>query len=285
MSPFMTLSVLAHHAHTVFLFTKADIKTTFLPIILFAVAAAPVHSTAHALRAALWLWLHLLQFNVANQIYEIDEDAMNKPHRPLPSQRIDAQTARCLRWALVPMCLVVSALFSEQVVYASAAFAVLTLVYNELHADAGFWLLRNTVNGLGFAAFEAGTTLLAGARCDILDAAAWLAIFQSAAILATTIQVQDFKDVVGDAHVGRATFPLVSESLARWSVIITLSSWSLVLAHIWELDSASTLFFGGLGVWIGVRFLFYRSIEADKASYNLYNVSLCRLIPPFVFSL
>ena len=50
----------------------------------------------------------------------------------------------------------------EFILIISAVFAGLTLVYNELHADAGFWLLRNTINGLGFAAFEAGTTLLAG---------------------------------------------------------------------------------------------------------------------------
>lgn len=114
------------------------------------------------LHSAFWLWLHLLQFDVANQIYAVVEDTLNKAHRPLPAGRISPQNATVLRWALIPLCLVISALYSAQAVYASVMFAFLTFIYNELHADAGFWLVRNVVNGLGFAAFEWGTTLLAG---------------------------------------------------------------------------------------------------------------------------
>ena len=135
----------------------------------FGLAAAPIHSLSSALHSAFWLWLHLLQFNVANQIYAIQEDVLNKWHRPLPSKRISLRNATIFRWALIPICLLHSSLYSLQTVYASVAFALLTIIYNELHVDAGFWLLRNTVNGLGFAAFEWGTTLLAGRFGRIIE--------------------------------------------------------------------------------------------------------------------
>lgn len=84
--------------------------------------------------------------------------------------------------------------------------------------------------------------------------------------------MQDFKDVVGDAHVGRRTFPLVSERWARMSVIATLIPWSVALARVWELDILTMSLFVGLGVTIGLRFLWYRSIPDDKTSYQIYNV-------------
>ncbi|GJE90600.1 UbiA prenyltransferase family [Phanerochaete sordida] len=285
MSLYSAFSTLAYHAHTLFLFTKDDIKTTFVPIICFTLAAAPIHSISHALHAALWLWLHLLHFDVANQIHAVDEDAINKAHRPLPSKRIEPRAAIRLCWALIPICFGFSSLYSAQVLWASITFAALTFIYNELHIDAGFWLLRNVVNGLGFASFECGTTLLAGRSQEHLDSAAWLAIFHSASILATTIQVQDFKDVTGDARVGRATFPLVSELRARISVFVTVVPWSIVLAYVWKLDLLPALGFTALGVFLGARFLVLRCVEQDRKSYQIYNVrtlssALYSLRPP-----
>ncbi|EKM50905.1 uncharacterized protein PHACADRAFT_151318 [Phanerochaete carnosa HHB-10118-sp] len=249
-------------------------KTTFLSILWFSLALAPVHSLPRALRAAFWLWIHLLHFTVANQVYAMHEDAINKAHRPLPAKRITIHNAIKLRWVSIPLCLGISLLYSVETLYASASFIALTFIYNELHVDSGFWLFRNIVNGLGFAAFEWGTTLLAGTDCQHLDPAAQLAIFNSAAIIVTTIQVQDFRDVVGDARVGRATLPLISERWARISVITTILPWSLALSRVWELNSFAAALFVVLGIFVGLRFLLYRSVRSDATSYYVYNIWL-----------
>lgn len=90
-----------------------------------------------------------------------EEDEQNKKDRPLPSRRITLQNALILRWALVPACFALSALYSITTVYASVALCALTYIYDEMGTHSGHWLLRNVVNALGFASFEVGATLVA----------------------------------------------------------------------------------------------------------------------------
>lgn len=90
-----------------------------------------------------------------------EEDEQNKKDRPLPSRRITLKQALILRWALVPACLALSAFYSTLTVYASIALCALTYIYDEMGSHSGHWLLRNVVNGLGFASFEMGATLVA----------------------------------------------------------------------------------------------------------------------------
>lgn len=125
----------------------------------FALAASPSLDFGSTPEAVIWLWLHLLQFNVSNQSMDPEEDELNKRDRPLPSGRISLKNARILRWALVPLCFGVSILYSLEVLYASVAMIASTIVYNELGAH-NQWFVRNLLNGFGVASFEAGTTLV-----------------------------------------------------------------------------------------------------------------------------
>ena len=109
-----------------------------------------------------WVWLHLLQFDISNQTMDPDEDKMNKSDRPLPAKRMTLGYALIFRWLLVPVCFGLSALYSAQTFYASVALVTLTIIYDELHAHKGHWIVRNTINALGFASFETGATLVAG---------------------------------------------------------------------------------------------------------------------------
>ncbi|KAI0065532.1 hypothetical protein BV25DRAFT_1798511, partial [Artomyces pyxidatus] len=58
-----------------------------------------------------WTWLHLLQFCVSNQSANPEEDALNKPWRPIPSRRISVSATHVLRWVLLPICFALSILF------------------------------------------------------------------------------------------------------------------------------------------------------------------------------
>ena len=91
-----------------------------------------------------------------------EEDEHNKRDRPLPSKRITLDSARVLRWVLVPACLALSACYSAECVGASIALCALTYIYDEAGAAKGHWLTRNIVNALGFASFEVGACLIAG---------------------------------------------------------------------------------------------------------------------------
>lgn len=53
------------------------------------------------------------------------------PDRPLPAGRITAQNAADVRWLLVPVCLVFSAMYGRQALAFSTCFEALSIWYNE----------------------------------------------------------------------------------------------------------------------------------------------------------
>lgn len=127
---------------------------------IFAIVAAPLRSIHNVPHLVFWLWLHLLGFNTSNQTASL-EDETNKPDRPLPAGRITLQAATVLRWTLVPMCWALSLIYSKEAMFSSMALSAFTLMYNELRGSGAHFATRYVLNGLGFAAFEAGTTLVA----------------------------------------------------------------------------------------------------------------------------
>lgn len=107
-----------------------------------------------------------------------------------------------------------------------------------------------------------------------LDDVAILAICCSAGIFATTIHTQDFKDVIGDAAVGRRTLPITQPNFARLTVPVVLTLWSIGLGYTWHLGWYTALAFVTLACVTSARFFFLRTIPQDKNSfYYWYNVS------------
>ncbi|KIJ28085.1 hypothetical protein M422DRAFT_108208, partial [Sphaerobolus stellatus SS14] len=173
-----------------------------------------------------WVWLHLLQFDVSNQTLDPEEDKKNKNDRPLPSGRLSHRAAVRLRWILVLICWGYSYFYSYQVLWVSIALVALTAIYDELGFHSKHYILRNLVNALGFAAFETGSALV---KCNVEINSITL----STCIFFTTIQTQDFKDVNGDASVGRKTLPITHPFAARVFVAMGMFGWCCALAWIW----------------------------------------------------
>ena len=171
--------------YTIFLFTKADIVIALIPVVsiiyrlsmffdteayktLFAIAAAPLSSPIRLIDTTFWIWLHLLQFNVANQVKAPNEDRVNKPFRPIPAGRITVHNATILRWALVPICLVYSTLYSPQLTWISLTILCLTTWYNEHNGDRESFS-KNLLTAIMYVLSELGGTLVAGKRRLALD--------------------------------------------------------------------------------------------------------------------
>ncbi|KAK7058009.1 S-adenosyl-L-methionine-dependent methyltransferase, partial [Favolaschia claudopus] len=271
-----------YHAYTLWIFTESDFMTTMVPISLFAIVAAPLTSIRNVPHLVFWLWLHLLGFNTSNQTASL-EDKTNKPDRPLPAGRISLEAAMILRWLLMPICWALSLAYSKQTMFASMALSAFTAMYNELGGSGSHFAVRYMLNGLGFAAFEAGTTLVAKNDRTYLDSAGWLAIFLSGSIFATTIYAQDFRDVIGDALIDRDTIPLRFGRPSRLALLIGLIAWSIGLPYIWNLDVYSAAAFTALGLYAGGRFVKHRTIEEDRKSYFYYNVwvSVAHILPGY----
>ncbi|KAJ7852369.1 UbiA prenyltransferase family [Mycena olivaceomarginata] len=252
-----------HFLYTLFLFTKSDIKTALIPITFLAAASAPLAGLSRLPHVIFWIWLHLLQFDVSNQTLDPEEDSLNKQDRPLPSRRISLPQAIILRWLLVPACALLSICYSVETLYSSLALVFFTIIYDEMGAHGGHWLLRNTVNAAGFASFEFGATLTAAHDPHQLDGIAILSIAISAGIFATTIHAQDFKDTEGDRAIGRRTIPIVLPTIARYTVIVPLTIWSAGLALVWKLGPIEATAFISLALSVGGRYLSSSTVHAD----------------------
>jgi 4-hydroxybenzoate polyprenyltransferase len=130
---------------------------------LFALATAPECSLFRLQHITLWLWVHALQLGLANQTLPraIAEDAFNHPDRPIPAGRISVGAARALRWAMIPLCLLLSAAYGPRITLASLGSSLFIWGYNECGGANGHWFIRNALNAVGYSVAEVGATLVA----------------------------------------------------------------------------------------------------------------------------
>ncbi|KAH7890561.1 UbiA prenyltransferase family-domain-containing protein [Phlebopus sp. FC_14] len=265
------VSELGYHLYTIFLFTRADIRTALIPVALFAFVSAPLYSPIHVLHSVAWIWLHLLQFNVANQLESPEEDKINKPSRPLPSERITMQNATVLRWMLSPICLAFSALYSPQLAFVSVGMQLFTIWYNEFDGDKK-WASKNILTAIMYGYMEAGGTLAAGRDYSQLGETAQLAISLTVLVFASTLHAQDFKDAAGDRLTGRLTLPILFPVASRIFIGLGIPLWSICLCLIWDVDILSSVAFIAYGCFVGARFVLYRTVEADRRSCKFYSL-------------
>lgn len=265
-----------------YFFTSDDITTTIIPITLFAVVAGPLCNLRRCSHIVFWIWLHLLHFNVANQIIDPQEDGKNKSSRPIPAGLISLEDAVVLRWALIPICLALSAYYSSQVFGLSFVLTLFIIFYNELKAHE-HWISKNFITAVGYACFEIGSTLIAGKDMSRLEPNAILAIILSLAVFASTLHAQDFKDVEGDRLIGRRTLPIAFPNLARMSMMVALPLWSICLSRVWGVDALCTFAFTAYGVMVGLKFMTCKTSQAARKSCKLYSLwfSVAHLLPAY----
>lgn len=95
-------------------------------------------------------------------------------------------------------------------------------------------------------------------------------------VIFTTIQVQDYPDIEGDAESGRVTFPIYAPEFSRLFTLSAIIIWSFVLSWFWDIGILGQCFLAGLGAYVGARYYLHRTPIADKKSYKLFNVIISR---------
>ncbi|KAI0070189.1 hypothetical protein K474DRAFT_895382 [Panus rudis PR-1116 ss-1] len=271
---------LCHHAVTAYLFTKSDITIVAIPLSISSLSLVPLINPLRVPQGIFWIWVHIIQFTLSNQILSVEEDKANKSWRPLPAGRISSQSARRCWWSLAPTCFLYSLCYGIEVAYASLLLLVFTVVYNDFEAH-NHWLLRNLVSAVGLASFETGAASIMCGGWMYLDTISILAICTNIAIHITTLHATDFKDVDGDRMIGRRTLPIIAPTLARYTMICGLTTWCAVLGYLWNTGILlwALLLFSGL--YTGYRFVAMREVVDDRVSGNWYNLwlSISHLLP------
>ncbi|KAN0142074.1 UbiA prenyltransferase family domain containing protein [Lactarius tabidus] len=259
-----------NYPRILYLFTRSDLKTILLPVTLFAFLASPSTTPDRMFFSMLWTWLHLLQFCVSNQSLDPEEDSSNKPWRPIPTGLISVDAARSLRWMLMPLCLSVSVRLEAY--WQGISLALAFLAHNEFGLHSHLFL-RNICNAWGYASFNAGAFAIASGQTTI-STRSEISFAINALIIVSTIYAQDFRDEIGDKRMGRRTIPILWPEGSRIGIFMVLIAWSLGLSWACELGSFFAVPFCVLAMFVGSRFLWKRTAEADQRSYRYYNIWL-----------
>ncbi len=276
--------------YTVWLCTFSDLKTIVFPQSAFGMAATlsgrllmvnPAPSNFIVLRrlplVLFWVWMNLLPFAIDNQRQPkaIQEDKLNKPWRPMPSERFTAREAKTLMFIAYPTALVLS-------IYLGAIGPCTTLmffgwVYNDLGGADRDPIIRNVINGVGYLSFATGATLVASDQSSLnLTAYHWLLMI--GAVVITTVQLQDMSDQEGDSIRGRRTVALVfGDGPARWTIAIPVILWSFICPAFWSSEAVAFVLPVVLGITVSSRVLSIRTLRGDKLTFKLWNLWMMAL--------
>ena len=285
--PTSTSSLIIFHLRTLWLFTTSEHETIVYPWTAFGLFGA---LSGWALTtnqfpdfwaifgrlpsALLWMWWHILVFTVSNQRLpsSVLEDSINKAWRPLPSGRITGVQARRLLLAIVPATFVLTHFLGAGDF--SLMSLLLTWLYNDLEGADDHYVIRNLINALGLVCWSAGTTIVAcGKDQHQLNPMGYYWLKIEAAIVFTTLQVQDLRDQEGDQVRGRRTAPIVlGDVTTRWTIAIPVLFWSFFCPFLWDLGIYGFIVPAVLGGCLSFRVLRWRTVEADQLTWKLWGL-------------
>ncbi|KAI1258795.1 hypothetical protein F5Y18DRAFT_421158 [Xylariaceae sp. FL1019] len=227
----ISVQALRSNLMTLYLFTRSDFKTVVFPQAMFAFGlwcSGRTHDTECPFTEQdwiykifvilLWIWVHLLVEDLANQRLPLAilEDKVNKPWRPLPAGRLTPAEARTWLQSAVIIALVFSMCTGS--LLPSTTLMTIIWLYNDLEGGSGGPCERNILNAAGLGCFGWGAvTILIGPCIDTRLLASWSLLI--AAVVASTVHVQDLPDIKGDHASKRRTIPLVyGNILGRGSI-------------------------------------------------------------------
>ncbi|KAJ6458664.1 UbiA prenyltransferase family [Mycena vitilis] len=256
---------------TVYLFSQSDAVPIIGPTLAVSlVLAGPTDIKAFTL-GFVWLELHLLTFEIKNQIVGLEEDRLSKPNRPIVSGRISSDAAQMLYLFVGTVAVLYSAYY--RLLLCNAVYMIAIYCYNELGMSRN-WFLKSFLGSLGYVCYCWGTTIVFD-HGHSLSQTSVIAIALSGLIHTTTGHAQDFRDRIGDASIGRKTLPIMlPPRLARWSLMALVGAWTGGLIYLWEPPVAAALVISLLAYISTIKFVLDHSIEADRASYFWYNLWL-----------
>lgn len=243
----------------------------------------------------LFNWSNLIVFDLANQRLpeSAQEDALNKPWRPVPRGLITSDQIRRTMLYLIPAVVALNHFLLHTGVQ-SIAIMVLTWLYNDLRGgDEGF-VERNAIIAVAFALYNEGSLKVAvgsdnagsGMLLSGLTTAGanWIGIVSL--VIFTTMHVQDLQDQEGDRARGRRSAPLVlGPWVARWTVAVPMIIWPVFCTWFWEAGLLVGAPQGLLGLVVAYRCLAFSGLRGDKLTWRLWCLwtALLYMLPPLCY--
>ncbi|KAJ7256351.1 UbiA prenyltransferase family [Mycena rebaudengoi] len=266
--------------YTCFRFNEHDIISTFGPAIVVGCVLSGIPDLKSLLNGIIWQELHLLAFQIKNQINGIEEDRISKPTRPLPAGRLTVQSAQRIYLTLVVLSLWSSAIHG--LLACSMLHLVSMVVYNE-GGLSHHWVFKSFLGSAGYMSYCWGMTVIFDPGKP-LSRNSIIAVALSGLIFTTTGHAQDFRDRDGDLAIGRKTLAIVlPQSFARWSLTALILAWTVGLVYFWTPPTVVATGFFALALYTTTNYVRDHSQVADRVSYWWYNIWLivAHILPVF----
>ncbi|CAF1441948.1 unnamed protein product [Adineta steineri] len=178
----------------------------------------------------LYIYFFMIQFNIANDITGVEADRIDKPERPIPSNRVSIERAWHLYYITVTVFIVYS--YSIGHLFPCLIWVFITIILN-------FTTIGNTSIGKNSILAPGVYTVVCVIWClmnnvsNIYDhpKIVWNIVFNSCVFAAATIQA-DMRDVEGDCVQGRRTFSVTMGSQKAGQLIVKILFCVLLLILI-----------------------------------------------------
>jgi len=195
---------------------------TFVSVIVAAVISFPAKfPELNVFLAAIAASLVMASGNVMNDIYDIEIDKINKPLRPLPSDKITVKEAYTLYFIFIVASIFISALVNEKALAIVLISILLLFFYSK-------FLKRIPLVGNLTVAFLTGLVFIFGGIAVENPAAAVVpAVFAFLINLIREI-IKDMEDVEGDKRAGVITSP-IKFGFQKSKIFISLITICLIL--------------------------------------------------------
>ncbi|KAL0945373.1 hypothetical protein HGRIS_000872 [Hohenbuehelia grisea] len=279
MAPLSQRSWLSREAQIFLGFTWRDWSTTLIPMSILSLGPARTHGTAsypliiaYAILFA-WVTFFLYFFNLSNQITGVDEDRINKPDRPIPSDLVSLAGAKT-RWVITLGGFLALAIWQAQILLETLTWVVNTGLLC-LTGYGSHWFTKNAIGmGVGTWALMSGSWKIIAPVTDenqrqIIAIAVWFGIL---------LQIQDLRDLEGDRAIGRKTLPLAIGERAARIVIVLLIPAALVALGLGGVLGMAPLTLGLLHVCLGYRVLKKKGAKYDHKTYMILTYVFCFMI-------
>ncbi|KAI0440373.1 UbiA prenyltransferase family [Xylaria telfairii] len=292
-----------YHLYSIWLFTFSDLKTILFPQTIFGILTAlsqiqlgkvtsddtDAYEVLYRIPIVMfWVWIHLLPVDIHNQQQPngILEDKINKPWRPLPSNRCTLTQARYAMLFFYGLAAIIS--YQIGPLRWSASIMALGTGYNSLGGSDVNPFVRNFIVSLGYAAFGLGALEIAqhdslnfGSQGSIKlpsipSLEAWVILLTL--VILTTIQVQDMEDQEGDVLRGRRSLPLqIGDGLTRCVTAVFMAIWGLLCPYFWGCGWFGYAIATPLAYLVALRSMVYRTVEHDKTTHRIWNMWIAGL--------
>ncbi|KIY53726.1 hypothetical protein FISHEDRAFT_32764 [Fistulina hepatica ATCC 64428] len=269
-----------YYLHTVYLFSQSDIMVVVWPILGVSLALVGFTDIVSFATAFLWMELHLITFEIKNQIDGVEEDRLSKPNRPIVSGRITLENAYRLYVVLGVFSVLMSVCYRLTV--CSLLYMALMLLYNECGLSRK-WYFKSSIAAVAYFCYSWGTTVVLAAGRP-MTSTAQIAFAVSGLIHVTSSHAQDFRDRDGDAAMGRRTLPLIlPQWAARGSLLVVVAVWTFGLIWLWSPPMLVNVVFVLLDIVVTVKYTKDHSQEADRDSFFWYNawLAVAHVLPLF----